>query len=96
MELRNGDSLSLPVPVLSLLLRLIFWTAGAFPCDSCMENKAWCVRLLRGMVNGLGVGFPAPKGLETTTPYEISDVLTGDFSDEEVPANNLLGFSLDS
>ncbi|GFX31509.1 hypothetical protein TNCV_1781051 [Trichonephila clavipes] len=29
-------------------------------------------------------------------PSEISDVLTDDFSDEEVPANNLLEFSLDS
>ncbi|GFW72368.1 hypothetical protein TNCV_704051 [Trichonephila clavipes] len=29
-------------------------------------------------------------------PSEISDVLTDDFSDEEVPANNLLKFSLDS
>ncbi|GFX82608.1 uncharacterized protein TNCV_1192831 [Trichonephila clavipes] len=27
-------------------------------------------------------------------PFEISDVLTDDFSDEEVPANNLLEFSL--
>ncbi|GFT94025.1 hypothetical protein TNCV_3219521 [Trichonephila clavipes] len=29
-------------------------------------------------------------------PSEISDVLTDDFSDEEVPANNLLGLSSDS
>ncbi|GFY27238.1 hypothetical protein TNCV_2068591 [Trichonephila clavipes] len=29
-------------------------------------------------------------------PSEISDVLTDDFSDEEVPANYLLKFSLDS
>ncbi|GFV35070.1 hypothetical protein TNCV_2304221 [Trichonephila clavipes] len=29
-------------------------------------------------------------------PSEISDVLTNDFSDEEVPANNLLECSLDS
>ncbi|GFS56266.1 hypothetical protein TNCV_2769381 [Trichonephila clavipes] len=29
-------------------------------------------------------------------PSEINDVHTDDFSDEEVPANNLLEFSLDS
>ncbi|GFX35110.1 hypothetical protein TNCV_2330501 [Trichonephila clavipes] len=29
-------------------------------------------------------------------PSEISDALTDDFSDEEVTANNLLGFSIDS
>ncbi|GFW11300.1 hypothetical protein TNCV_3808201 [Trichonephila clavipes] len=29
-------------------------------------------------------------------PFEISDVLADDFSEEEVPANNLLEFSLDS
>ncbi|GFT10881.1 RNase H domain-containing protein [Trichonephila clavipes] len=28
-----------PVPVLSLILLLIFWTAGTFPCDSCMKSK---------------------------------------------------------
>ncbi|GFU65496.1 uncharacterized protein TNCV_634191 [Trichonephila clavipes] len=28
---------------------LIFWTAGAFPCDSCMKSKGWCV--LRGKVH---------------------------------------------
>ncbi|GFV99427.1 homeotic protein female sterile [Trichonephila clavipes] len=26
-------------------------TAGAFPCDSCMKSKTWCVTLLRGKVN---------------------------------------------
>ncbi|GFX02583.1 RNase H domain-containing protein [Trichonephila clavipes] len=27
--------------VLSLLLLLLFWTAGAFPCNSCMKSKSW-------------------------------------------------------
>ncbi|GFS58980.1 RNase H domain-containing protein [Trichonephila clavipes] len=35
-------------PCSSLLLLLIFWTAGTFPCDSCMKSKTWCMRLLRG------------------------------------------------
>ncbi|GFT07431.1 RNase H domain-containing protein [Trichonephila clavipes] len=50
MTFVQGVSLSLPVPALSLLLLLIFWTAGAFPCDSCMKSKTWCVTLLRGKV----------------------------------------------
>ncbi|GFX56494.1 uncharacterized protein TNCV_74401 [Trichonephila clavipes] len=25
-------------------------TVGAFPCDSCMKSKTWCVRILRGKV----------------------------------------------
>ncbi|GFX17730.1 uncharacterized protein TNCV_475301 [Trichonephila clavipes] len=33
-------SFFLPVPALSLLLVLIFWTAGAFPCDSYSERLA--------------------------------------------------------
>ncbi|GFW87972.1 uncharacterized protein TNCV_216441 [Trichonephila clavipes] len=35
---------------LSLLLLLIFWTAGLFPWDSCLKIKTWCVTLLRGKV----------------------------------------------
>ncbi|GFS59495.1 uncharacterized protein TNCV_3726001 [Trichonephila clavipes] len=50
MTFVQGLSLSLLVPALSLLLLLIFWTAGAFSCDSCMKSKTWCVRLLRGKV----------------------------------------------
>ncbi|GFW17411.1 RNase H domain-containing protein [Trichonephila clavipes] len=41
MTFVQGVSLSLPIPALSLLLLLIFWIAGAFPCDSCMRSKAW-------------------------------------------------------
>ncbi|GFW05719.1 RNase H domain-containing protein [Trichonephila clavipes] len=50
MTFVQGESLSLPVPALSLLLLHISWTAGAFPCDSCMKSKTWCVTLLRGKV----------------------------------------------
>ncbi|GFW17632.1 RNase H domain-containing protein [Trichonephila clavipes] len=70
MTFVQRSSLSLLVPVLSLLLLLIFWTAGAFPCDSCMKNKTWCVTLLRGKVKWtFGVRFPAPRGLEITHIY---------------------------
>ncbi|GFV01233.1 hypothetical protein TNCV_3374671 [Trichonephila clavipes] len=33
---------------LCLLSPCFFWTAGAFPCDSCMKSNAWCVTLLLG------------------------------------------------
>ncbi|GFU24351.1 hypothetical protein TNCV_942451 [Trichonephila clavipes] len=36
--------------VKSYLYLLIFWTAGAFPCDSCLKIKTWCVILLCGNV----------------------------------------------
>ncbi|GFU33483.1 hypothetical protein TNCV_1797461 [Trichonephila clavipes] len=38
-HLRSMTLVSLPVPALSLLLLLILWTTGAFPCDSCMKIK---------------------------------------------------------
>ncbi|GFW69616.1 uncharacterized protein TNCV_489601 [Trichonephila clavipes] len=37
-----------PCSLLASSVHLLdFW---AFPCDSCMKSKTWCVRLLRGMV----------------------------------------------
>ncbi|GFU91606.1 hypothetical protein TNCV_2543701 [Trichonephila clavipes] len=51
------------VPALSLLLLLIFWTVGAFPCDSCMKSKAWCVRLLRGKVKWTWCRLSCSKGI---------------------------------
>ncbi|GFX17915.1 RNase H domain-containing protein [Trichonephila clavipes] len=57
-----GGKVSLPVPAFSLLLLPIFWTAGAFPCDSCMKSKAWCERLLRGKGRlRQGSTVPGPK-----------------------------------
>ncbi|GFU69388.1 RNase H domain-containing protein [Trichonephila clavipes] len=56
-------SLSLPVHALSLLLLLIFWTAGAFPYDSCMESKTWCVTLLRGKVKWTWCRLSCSKGI---------------------------------
>ncbi|GFV59512.1 uncharacterized protein TNCV_4791301 [Trichonephila clavipes] len=29
-------------------------SAGAFPCDSCVKSKTWCVALLRGKVKWTG------------------------------------------
>ncbi|GFV08923.1 transposable element Tcb2 transposase [Trichonephila clavipes] len=58
-HLHGIQGLSLPIPSLSLLHLLIFCTAEVFPWDSCLEIKTWS--------NGLGVGFPAPRGFGTTT-----------------------------
>ncbi|GFW58010.1 RNase H domain-containing protein [Trichonephila clavipes] len=44
----RGQSLSLPVLALSLLLLLIFWTAEAFPWDNYFEIKTWFVTFLCG------------------------------------------------
>ncbi|GFW93501.1 uncharacterized protein TNCV_47041 [Trichonephila clavipes] len=42
---------------------LIFWTAGAFPCDSCMKSKTWCVTLLRGKVKWTWCRLSCSKGI---------------------------------
>ncbi|GFU29666.1 transposable element Tc1 transposase [Trichonephila clavipes] len=61
-------SLSLPVPALSLLLLLIFWTAGVFPSDSCMKSKTWCA---------VSTGF-----LPTSATWSVTDWRRVIFSDE--------------
>ncbi|GFW40397.1 uncharacterized protein TNCV_1019551 [Trichonephila clavipes] len=66
---------NLPVPALSLLLLLIFWTARAFPCDSCMKSKAWWGRLLRGMVKWTWCRLSCSKELETATTTTISNYM---------------------
>ncbi|GFX60210.1 uncharacterized protein TNCV_4533701 [Trichonephila clavipes] len=44
-------------------LLLSFWTAGAFPCDSCMKSKTCCVRLLRGKVKWTWCRLSGSKGI---------------------------------
>ncbi|GFU93636.1 uncharacterized protein TNCV_3624621 [Trichonephila clavipes] len=44
-------------------LLLIFWTAGPFPCDSCMRSKTWCGTLLRGKVKWTWCRLSYSKGI---------------------------------
>ncbi|GFX70110.1 hypothetical protein TNCV_4615481 [Trichonephila clavipes] len=50
----------LPVPALSLLLLLIFWTAGAFPCDSYEDRRER--NLVWDAGDGTGSPFFARRG----------------------------------
>ncbi|GFY13586.1 hypothetical protein TNCV_4959561 [Trichonephila clavipes] len=70
----------------TLIFLLIFWTAGAFPWDSCLRSRPGVRHYYAEKSNGLGVGFPAPRGFGTTTKtthslQEVLDLKTSNFVD---------------
>ncbi|GFV04797.1 hypothetical protein TNCV_4914361 [Trichonephila clavipes] len=64
------------LPVLALLASPVhLLTAGAFPCDSCMKSKGLvCDFTRKGQMTC--VGFPAPRGLKTTTTSLLINMLS--------------------